>query len=315
MICIIALVVFGILGIFSAKYRTIAKEAFDCVFRKITLRKCDSRLDLRLKAQITGKLMKRHQGLGRQIYKHFEIIAWIFTILMFVSLFYTGQGIYYFAKYGNCNGPNSNSFCIFDPLHSLNNNDDSGNICSAPGFEENKTLSFTGLIDDKPFLGNENASIVIVEFGCFACPNTKVAVPEVNKMINTYGDIVKLVYFDFPIPTHQFSYESSLASSCILINDVDKYWNYNSKLFDNQGKFSEALFRDLAIKVGADVNKFDVCIQTNQSKKIVDSDYQEGINSNIYGTPTFFINGKPYVGVVTFKQFKEAIELEQKSNI
>jgi len=52
MICVVALIVFGILGIFSAKYRVIAKEAFDCVFRKITLRKCDSRLDSRLKSEI-----------------------------------------------------------------------------------------------------------------------------------------------------------------------------------------------------------------------------------------------------------------------
>ena len=51
MICFVALIVFGILGIFSAKYREIAREAFSCVFLKMTLRKCDSRLDERLRAQ------------------------------------------------------------------------------------------------------------------------------------------------------------------------------------------------------------------------------------------------------------------------
>ena len=33
MICLIALIIFGVLAIFSASYRPLAKEAFDCVLR------------------------------------------------------------------------------------------------------------------------------------------------------------------------------------------------------------------------------------------------------------------------------------------
>ncbi|MBU1201588.1 MAG: DsbA family protein [Nanoarchaeota archaeon] len=312
MICIIALFVFGILGVFSAKYRLIAKEAFDCVFRKLTFRRCDSRLDSRLKAQITGKLMKRHQGLGRQIYKNFEIISWIFTILLFVSLFYSGQGIYYFAKYGNCNGPDNNGFCIFDPLNNFGNNNESETLCHSPELQSNKTLSFSGSIDNNPFIGNKNASITIVEFGCFSCPNTKTAVPEVKKLIDKYNDSIMFVYLDFPLPNHALSYESSLAASCIWINNPDKYWDYNFKIFDNQEKLSLNLLRQLTINVGADIEKFDSCLLNNESKALVDSDYQAGLDSNVYGTPTFFINNKPYVGVISFKKFKEIIESEQK---
>ena len=68
MICFIAMIVFGILGIFSAKYRIIAKEAADCVFKRLTLRKCDSGLDKRLKNQISGKLAKKKPKLARFLY-------------------------------------------------------------------------------------------------------------------------------------------------------------------------------------------------------------------------------------------------------
>ena len=100
MICIIALVVFSILGIFSATHRKIAIEAFDCVFRKITLRKCQTGLDKRLKSQITSSIMRKNRNIGKFIYQNFEVISWLFTILMLVSLFFSGQGIYYYAKYG-----------------------------------------------------------------------------------------------------------------------------------------------------------------------------------------------------------------------
>ena len=113
MICIIAMVVFGILSIFSAKYRPIAKEAFDCVFRRVTLRKCESGLDIRLKTKIVGKLMNKHYGLAKGVHKYFEIISWMFVVLFFVSLFFTGQGIYNIIVYDNCYGPiDENGFFI-----------------------------------------------------------------------------------------------------------------------------------------------------------------------------------------------------------
>jgi hypothetical protein len=37
MICLIALVVFGIMSIFSVGFRPLAKESFNCVFRRLTL--------------------------------------------------------------------------------------------------------------------------------------------------------------------------------------------------------------------------------------------------------------------------------------
>lgn len=116
MICLLALVVFGILGIFSAAYRKIALEALDCVFRRLTIRKCTSGLDKRLKSQITGRIMRRNPRLARFAYKNFEAISWFFTILLIISLIYTGLGAYNFIVYGNCNGKNSQEFCVYNGL-------------------------------------------------------------------------------------------------------------------------------------------------------------------------------------------------------
>lgn len=113
MICLLALIVFGILGIFSATHRKIAKEAFSCVFRRITLRKCETGLDKRLKSQLTGMFMRKAPRAASFVYKNFEIISWAFTILLVASLVFTGIGAVNLITYGSCD-PHSTT-CIFSP--------------------------------------------------------------------------------------------------------------------------------------------------------------------------------------------------------
>ncbi|MBW3001549.1 hypothetical protein KY338_00125 [Candidatus Woesearchaeota archaeon] len=114
MICILALIIFSILAIFSVSYRPLAAEAFDCVFRKATFRKCRTNLDQRLKSQITGRLLTKSPFLARFIYKRFELISWIFVILLISSLLYSGYGVYNYARYGHCDGVNAQGFCVYD---------------------------------------------------------------------------------------------------------------------------------------------------------------------------------------------------------
>ncbi len=113
MICIIALIVFGVMGIFSASHRQLAKESFDCVFRRVTLRKCRPGMDKKLKSKLTGLFMKRSPGTARFVYKNFEIFSWTFTVILVASMVYSGIGIYNLSAYGSCD-PHSTE-CIFNP--------------------------------------------------------------------------------------------------------------------------------------------------------------------------------------------------------
>jgi len=113
MICLIALIVFGILSIFSVGYRPLAKEAFGCVFKTATLRKCGSGLDAKIKSGVIGRLMKISPKVAKPVHKYFTVISWIFVIFFFVSLFLSAQVVYNLIKYDNCNGPvDENGFCI-----------------------------------------------------------------------------------------------------------------------------------------------------------------------------------------------------------
>jgi hypothetical protein len=104
------------MGIFSATHRDIAREALDCVFRRIRFKPCESGLDKRLKSAVIGKLMKRSPRVAGFGFRHFEVISWAFTILMFGSLIWSGMSVYRYAMYGNCHGRNSTEECDFEGL-------------------------------------------------------------------------------------------------------------------------------------------------------------------------------------------------------
>ena len=115
-ICLVALITFAVLGIFSGKYRRWAKEAFHCVARRLTLRPCETGFNQRVRAKITSKLMRRSTRLARFTNNHFEAISWVFTIILFSSLFFTTYSFYNLAVYGSCDP--SSDFCVFNPDHS-----------------------------------------------------------------------------------------------------------------------------------------------------------------------------------------------------
>ena len=71
--CIVALIVFGIMGIFSGYYRNLAKEALSCVLKTVVLKPCDTGFDDKMKAKITGKIAKTSPKTAKAIYKHFQL--------------------------------------------------------------------------------------------------------------------------------------------------------------------------------------------------------------------------------------------------
>ena len=118
-LCFLALPIFAILGIFSIKYRKLTLDALECLFKTATLRKCESGLDDKIKSDLTGKVLKLSPKTAKFFYKHYKIISWIILIIFIWSLYGTSVGMYNYYKHGNCNGENSDEFCIFDPLEGI----------------------------------------------------------------------------------------------------------------------------------------------------------------------------------------------------
>ncbi len=100
-LCIIALVVFSVMSVGSAKYRHWAREALRCVIKNLTLSPCDVGLEQRIKGKVTAKLLA-FPALARFFYWNFGVISWLFTLTFFASLIYSAYSIYNFLIYGSC---------------------------------------------------------------------------------------------------------------------------------------------------------------------------------------------------------------------
>src|SRR3989344_7423020 len=111
-LCLIALPIFAVLSIFSAKYRKLTLESLDCVFRTATFRKCRSGLDDRIKASLTGKVMRVSPKAAGFIYNNYKLLSWIILIIFVWSIYGTAVGLYNYVEYGSCNGSVDTGFFL-----------------------------------------------------------------------------------------------------------------------------------------------------------------------------------------------------------
>jgi protein-disulfide isomerase len=160
----------------------------------------------------------------------------------------------------------------------------------------------------RPAKGAANAPIVIIEFSDYQCPFCKRAEDSVTKVLQTYGDKVRLVFRDFPLPMHPEARPASEAAACA--NDQGKFWEYHAKLFANQGALKEDNLKAYAKELGLDQAKFDKCLADKPHKAMIDKDIADGGKVGVTGTPAFFINGRMLSGAQPFEKFKEVIDDE-----
>ena len=116
--CIVGFVVFGVLAVFSAKYRTYFRETVHCIKRQVTLRPCDTQFDEKMKSKISAKLIRISPGMAGFVYRKFWLVSWMFLILTIISIALIAQTSYNLAVYGTCDPQTGN--CVFRPGYTIN---------------------------------------------------------------------------------------------------------------------------------------------------------------------------------------------------
>lgn len=171
--------------------------------------------------------------------------------------------------------------------------------------EDNTTIHDIATNDD-PYAGSDDAKIVIVEFSDFQCPFCTQAFPVVREIISMYGDQIKFVYRDFPNSTiHPQAQKAAEAGECA--SEQDKFWELHDKLFINSD-LSVSAIKQYAIEIGIDADQFNECLDSDRYYEEVQQDFASGIVAGVDGTPTFFINGTKFEGVISVNSFQNIID-------
>jgi hypothetical protein len=120
--CIAAFIILGILGIFSARYRRLAAEAWKCVARKTTFRKCDTNFKEDLKSRLLSGLAVHRPRLARFFEKWIEVLAFIFVILAIWSLLTVLRSGLNLYVYDTCNPGHPESCTLSAQACSIDSN-------------------------------------------------------------------------------------------------------------------------------------------------------------------------------------------------
>ena len=160
----------------------------------------------------------------------------------------------------------------------------------------------------RPSKGPAGAKIEMIEFSDFQCPYCLRAFPIVKQVLQTYGDRIRFVYRNYPLPNHPQSRPAAEAGACAA--EQGKFWEYHDRLFSNQDKLSDTDLKQHAVALGLNAGQFTECVNTRKYQKDVDADIEAGNELGVTGTPAFFINGRALDGAQPFEVFKQVIDEE-----
>lgn len=300
-LCLLALPVFAILGIFSLKYRKLARDSLRCIFHTATLRKCDTGLDDKIKSGISGILLKYSPWGAGIVYRHYQLFSWIVILLLCWSAYTSYVGIDNYIKYGNCNGPESTNFCVFDPTGQSIGTSEFDSVTPA-------NVTLPSVDDHNPIIGPMGAKLTVIEFGCYSCEYTKKAEPMIKEVIEAYGGRVNFQFKHLTIPHHPMGTVAAAAANCA--QEQGQYGPYHDLIFENQADLSDAKLRIMALDLGLNITQFSDCMRSGKNEVELAADNMEGLKAGVTGTPTFFVNDKKIVGPKPFKTFKTVIDSE-----
>lgn len=146
--------------------------------------------------------------------------------------------------------------------------------------------------------GGANARVTLEEFSDFQCPACGNLEPGLRRVVNDYGDRVRLVFRNFPLAMHKYAFQASRAAEAA--GQQGKFWEMHDMLYDNQKEWSDSMeprvqFDAYATRLGLDVQKFKADMERQDLADRVKADYARGVSLGVKGTPTLYLNGRELV--------------------
>jgi protein-disulfide isomerase len=161
---------------------------------------------------------------------------------------------------------------------------------------------------EAPTFGPKAAKVTIVEWSDFECPFCSRVTPTLTKIKETYGKDVRVVFRHQPLPFHPNA--KPAAEAAMAAHEQGKFWEMHDKLFANQKALDRASLEKYAQELKLDMGRFKAALDSGKFRKMVEADSAAGSAVGANGTPTFFINGRQFVGAQPFDNFKQVIDEE-----
>jgi protein-disulfide isomerase len=137
-------------------------------------------------------------------------------------------------------------------------------------------------------LGAPDASITVVEYGDFECPNCKQAAPAVKLLLRRFEGRVRFSYRHFPLEeVHQHALRAAELSESAA--GQGQFWAMHDLLFENQQRLELRELLGYAAQLKLDVARCSTELRDRVHVERVHKDVRSGLASGARSTPTFFV--------------------------
>ncbi len=150
------------------------------------------------------------------------------------------------------------------------------------------------------FYGQENAEVVITEYGDFQCPACGQFAPIFSQMKEDYKDQVRFEFKHFPlVQIHPNAIAAHRAAEAA--GNQGKFWEMHDLLYERQTAWSNSgttsnnpaeIFEGYAQELGLDTEQYAADVRSSQTIGIINADIAQGREIGAESTPTFLLNGE-----------------------
>lgn len=186
------------------------------------------------------------------------------------------------------------------------------------GGEPTQEINIPAVTENDHIIGSPNAPIVLVEYSDFQCPFCSRIHPDLKKIVDESNGEVAWVYRHYPLDSlHPEATPAAKASECIakqLGNDA--FWKFADAMFADQSKMGAAYYVALAGQLGANVQQFSACVQSDEFDDLLAKQSSDAQTSGASGTPfTVVMSGGKALGAIPgalpYAQIKAVIKAVQ----
>ena len=164
-------------------------------------------------------------------------------------------------------------------------------------------------ITDKSHVrGKSSAKYTLVEYSDFQCPFCGRGFHTVEDLRKKYGDSLRFVYKNDPLPFHPMAMPSAKWFEAVSMQSPEKAWKFHDTLFNNQDKLSPDFLKQTAKDLGINVKKAEEDANSQAVADRIQADIAEAKKFGFTGTPGFLLNGVPVRGAYPIDTFDGIIK-------
>ncbi len=158
------------------------------------------------------------------------------------------------------------------------------------GFKAARRKTF--VVDDAACKGPKDAPLQLVEFADFECPYCGITWPLFGDIVDSLKGKARLCFLSFPLSQHENAREASQLT--VMARKEGKFLEAADLLFANQTELDRKSLLGYAEKLGLDRATVAKALEEGTYDAVVEAERKQGLAAGIDGTPSLFINGRPY---------------------